>query len=144
MSTAGNPIEQGIFSKLSAHVAVVFAKIKKRRKDLAEKESSMAAQIKLLIENDKFTNVKKTKDGANGTIETHSYQPPDSPFALVMTRYLKKDAVDYKAECLRLYKKMYGEGKWKKPWAAFTKNVDLNPIESLDVDVNPGYIHPRS
>jgi hypothetical protein len=142
MATLASPIEQGTFTKLSAHVAVVFAKIKKRRKDLADKEKVMADQIKSLIIDDRATGLKKTPDGANGTILTYSYQPHDSPFALVMTHYLKKESVDYKAECQRLYKELYKD-KWKKKWAIFTGDVDCSPVDSLDVDVNPLYRFPK-
>lgn len=142
MATVVNPIEQGMFSKLSARVVLIFAKVKKRRKDLSEKEKRMGDRIKMFICDDSSTEYTRRPDGTNGDVETFVYGPKDSPFAVVLTRFQKKDTTDYKTECLRLYKEVY-KTDWKKKWKKFTEGAQLVDAEMLDVDVNPHYRIPK-
>lgn len=131
-------VEQGNFSRINARVLLLFAKIKKRRKDLADKEKQMGEQIKSIIELDKSTTMKEDPNGTNGTVYTFTCAPSDSPFAAVMTRYEKKDTVDWKGECKRLYKLQYPDN-WKDRFEKFSADVDTSTVDSLDIDVNPNY-----
>jgi hypothetical protein len=132
-------IEAGKFQRLTTKVLVLFAKVKRRRKELQDKEKRIADQIKSVICEHPDTVYKLKEDaGTNGDIEEFHYGPRECPYEAVLQKFFKKESLDYKAECQRLYEELYKKDA-KKKWKEFLASAGLEETDSLDIDVNPRY-----
>lgn len=129
------PVVTAKTNSLSARLATQFGNLKAQAAELADEVKKLTPKLKTLIAKSNDVDFEKKRNREGEMLRISTYQPHDSPYALVLTEYECID-ISYKDEFERLYLKHVGN---KKSLAKFYSRFATRKNEKLEVKSNPNY-----